>query len=114
MSGGKGSQQLTVFWWVLAAMLGAGAGATAAATQGLPSTIWAIARVGLPILVVVGVLEWTAVHPGQGKRTRWREAGRPVAQPPRGRNGSKLAPRRAQLHAITGRKTADPPASGEA
>jgi hypothetical protein len=112
MSVGKGSQRLTKFWWVLAAMIGAVAGATAAATQGLTNTIWAIAGVGIPILVVIGVLEWTSVDPARGRKRR-REV-RPIGPPARARDGSKLAPRRAQLHAINGRKTAEPPSSSGA
>ena len=111
MSGGRGSRRLVKFWWVLAAMVGAGAGAAAAATQGLTNTIWAIAGGGIPVLLVVAVLEWTTADPAHGTRQRWREVRRPLAQPQRVRNGSKLVPRRAQLHAINGRKTAEPPSS---
>ena len=111
MSGGKGSRRLVKFWWVLAAMVGADAGATAAAMQGFPSTLWAIAGVGIPILAVIGVLEWTADDPARGASKRWRDVRRPVAQPQRVRDAAKLVPRRAQLHAINGRKTAEPPSS---
>ena len=112
MSGDKGSRGLVKFWWVLAAIVGAGAGAAAATTQGLSSTIWAIAGVGIPILAIVGVLEWTADRPTRSTRPRWRAARRPAVQAPQRGYGSKLAPRRAQLHAITGRKAAEPPSSG--
>ncbi len=115
MSGSKGSRRLDKFWWVLAAMVGAGVGATAATTQGLPSTVWAIVGVGVPILVVLGILEWTADSSKTGRPKQWREVRRrPVAQAQRSRGGNKLAPRRAQLHAINGRKSAEPPSSGNA
>jgi hypothetical protein len=112
MSGDKGSRRLVKFWWVLASITGAGAGAAAAATQGLSNTIWAIGGVGLPLLAIVGILEWAADRPTTGVRPRWRAVRRPAVQAQPRTYGSKLAPRRAQLHAIAGRKTAEPPSSG--
>jgi hypothetical protein len=114
MSGSKGSRRLTKFWWVLSAMFGAGVGATAATTQGLSSAIWAIVGVGFPILVVVGILEWTASEARPGRPRPWRNLRRPVGQPQRTRGNNKLVPKRPQLHAINGRKTVEPPSSGKA
>jgi len=114
MSGSKGSRRLTKFWWVLFAMAGAGVGATAATTQGLSSALWAIVGVGVPILVVIGLLEWTTDDSNRNRPKPWREGRRPMAQAQRARGGNKLVPKRAQLHAINGRKAVEPPSSGNA
>ncbi len=114
MSGSKGSRRLTKFWWVLSAMVGAAMGATAATTQGLLSAIWAIVGVGVPILVVVGILEWTADGSKRIRPKQWRGLRRPMVQAQRGRGGNKLVPKRPQLHAINGRKAVEPPSSGKA
>ena len=111
MTGDKGSQRLVKFWWVLSATVGAAGGATAASFFGLADTIWGILGVGLPIGAAIGLLEWRAEGRSVAARTSWPEA-RHRQAPPRRSYGYKPTPRRGQLHAITRRKSAEPPASG--
>jgi hypothetical protein len=109
----KGSRRLVKFWWVLFATVGAAGGATVASFFELSSTIWGILGVGLPVGAALGFLEWRADRRPAVVRGPWPEAkNRPA--PPRRAYGYKQPPRRGQLHAITRRKTAEPPSSGGA
>lgn len=109
MSGGKSSPRLVRFWWVLAAMLGAAAGAAAVVALGLTTTLWAIVGVGLPLAGMVGYLEWSDA--GRARPSWKSTAHRPLTATPRGHNYKPPIRRRGQLHAITRRKTVEPPSS---
>jgi hypothetical protein len=110
---GKGRRQLVGFWWVLAFMLGAAAGALSSNLIGMPYTAWWIIGFCGSAVLVVGIAEWF----GQGRQsghnaaaTRWRPPARTkFSQPPQRILREKGARRRGQLHAINGRKMADPP-----
>lgn len=113
MASGKGRRQLVGFWWVLAFMLGAAAGALSSNLVGMPYTAWWIVGFCGSAALVVGIVEWF----GQGRQagssrsaTRWRPPARTkLSQPPQRISREKGSGRRGQLHAINGRKTADPP-----
>lgn len=114
MSAGNGSRRFVRFWWVLAFLAGVVAGAACVAIAGIPYTIWAIAGFGIPIAAVVGVMEWFGGNrvarpyiPHRG----WRPASRAAPPAPKPPRRPKPSARRGQLHAIDGRKAADPPSS---
>src|SRR5208282_2259769 len=111
MTGDKSSRRLVKFWWVLFATAGAAGGATAVSFFGLADTIWVIAGVGLPIGAALGFIEWRADRRPTAARKPWPEV-KHRPSPPRRSYGYKAPPRRGQLHAITRRKTAEPPSSG--
>ncbi|MGH7841819.1 MAG: hypothetical protein ACRETH_00260 [Steroidobacteraceae bacterium] len=112
MSGDKRSQGLVKFWWVLAAMLGAAAGAAAEAIGGATETAWGIVGIGLSLALAVGYLERPA-RPGRGGGIpRWPRAGMHAQH--RHPEPAKGVPRRAKLHAVSGRKRGEPPNSGGA
>ena len=112
MSGDKRSTPLVKFWWVLAATLGAAAGAISAGLWGLGNAFWGILGVGVPIALAVGFVE----RSGPGRRgpgaSRGPRVGRHEPAPRRRHEGYKSFSRRGKLHAITGRKSAEPPSSG--
>ena len=111
MTGDKSSGRLVKFWWVLFATAGAAGGATTVSFFGLSNTIWVILGIGLPLGAALGYLESRADRRSTTMRRPWPEIkNRPA--PMRRVNGYKQAPRRGQLHAITRRKTAEPPSSG--
>jgi hypothetical protein len=109
MSGDRSSPRLVRFWWVLAAMVGASAGAAAVVGWGFITTLWAIVGVGLPLAAMVGYLEWSdrsRARPG------WTStAHRQLSAAPRGHSYKAPMRRRGQLHAITRRKSVEPPSS---
>jgi hypothetical protein len=114
MAGGNGSRRFVRFWLVIAFLAGATAGAVSVTLAGIPNTVWALAGFGVPIATVIGVLEWFGDRRFVGPRqphSRWRRPMRtiPPTQKPR---KPKPITRRGQLHAINGRKAADPPSSG--
>jgi hypothetical protein len=111
MIGDKSSGRLVKFWWVLYATIGAAGGAYTASFFGLYNTIWGLIGVGLPLGAAVAVIEWRAEGRGIAVRKSWSEV-KPGQSAPRRSYGYKPTPRRGQLHAITRRKTADPPSSG--
>jgi hypothetical protein len=116
MAGDGGSRRFLKLGLVLAFMMGVAAGALSATLAGIPETLWAIAFCGA-VAAAVGMYEWfgEARTPAiRFKPTRW---GRPrrrnfALAPQRKVPKVKAAPRRGQLHAITGRKAAEPPNSG--
>ena len=114
MSGENGSQNLVKFWWVLALMIGAIAGAVAAVWLGITCTIWGILGIGLPLSLMMAVLERTSRPRGGRGHKVWAGSRSTVAPGPRRNIGEKRSGRRGQLHAINGRKTAEPPSSGGA
>ncbi|HKV54890.1 MAG TPA: hypothetical protein VJN94_09620 [Candidatus Binataceae bacterium] len=114
MAGDYSSRRFVKFWWVLAFLAGAALGAFSITVVGVSDTVWGLVGFGVPIAGMVAALEWFGSR-GRGARSYqgpWRRM-------PRG-NGPQLhksakarpTPRRGQLHAITGRKTAEPPSSG--
>jgi hypothetical protein len=107
MSGDKRSADLVKFWWVLAATVGAAAGAVAAELWGIAYTFWGIAGVGVPLALAIGFVErsgWRGRRPGALRGPRVR---RPGPAPVHHRPGSKSFSRRGKLHAITGRKSTE-------
>jgi hypothetical protein len=111
MAGDNGSRRLVKFWWVLFATIGATGGAVAASFCGLNNTIWGILGLGLPIGAAFVVIESRATHRTPMARKAWPDT-KYRQTPPRRSYGYKVPPRRGQLHAITRRKTAEPPSSG--
>lgn len=115
MASGKGRQQLVGFWWVLAFMLGAAAGALSSSLIGISYTVWWVVGFCGSAALVVGIAEWF----GQNRRTG---SGPAVMRRPLMRaklnqslqksSMNKTSMRRGQLHAITGRKRVEPPSSG--
>src|ERR1700726_214566 len=115
MAGDDGSRRFVRFWWVLAFIVGASAGAFSVTLIGIPYTAWGLVGFGVPIATAVGVLEWFGERRLLGPRARngWPKPVRMDFAPGRQKSGKpKSTPRRGQLRAITGRKTADPPSSG--
>ncbi|HLW69759.1 MAG TPA: hypothetical protein VKS22_03965 [Candidatus Binataceae bacterium] len=110
MAGDKRSQGLVKFWWVLAATLGAAAGAAAESLWGPANTLGAIAGIGLSLALAVGYLE-RPIQPGattpRWPRPRWRQPA-----PRRRPESAKSSTPRAKLHAVNGRKRGAPPVSG--
>ena len=115
MSGGKYTRQFVKFWWVLAFVAGAVAGASSAHILGLAQTLWWTIGGGAAIAAAAGILEWFEDRRWLGPRlvrNGWHKpAWNYPAEGPRKTPGGKARPR-AQLYAIAGRKTADPPSSG--
>jgi hypothetical protein len=113
MAGDNGSRRFVKFWWVLAFIVGVPVGAVSVITCGLPDTIWGIVGFGLPIAGMVAALEWFGGRRRKTSpvRSQWRRL--PRVEAPQSRKTAKARPtqRRGQLHAITGRKTAEPPSS---
>ena len=109
MAGDEGSRRFVVLWWVLAFMAGVPAGVLSVTYFGVTDTIWGLAGFGVPILGVIAALEWF------GQRHRGARSPRhpPRSSPLPARKAAKgrPAPGRGQLHAITGRKAAEPPSS---
>jgi hypothetical protein len=111
----NGSWRSTKLWWVLAIfMLGAAAGALSVNFAGLYSTFWWI--IGLCGSLLAVSLFFERLHerrqPGAGPtRNPWRKAVGLNFSTTSRKDAQKEKPvgRRGQLHAITGRKTADPP-----
>ncbi len=64
MASVKGRRQLVGFWWVLAFMLGAAAGALSSNLVGMPYTAWWIVGFCGSAALVVGLVEWF----GQGRQ----------------------------------------------
>jgi hypothetical protein len=112
-----GSRRLFKFWLVLAFTLGTLGGAIASEFLHVQNTFWIILFLGA-VTGAVAIFEQFGDPRGLAQR--------PAINPPRwgghGLSGHKLPPRtqvnhkhparRAQLHAITGKKNAEPPSSG--
>jgi hypothetical protein len=113
MAGDEGSRRFVVLWWVIAFMAGIPTGVLAVAFFGVTNTIWGLAGFGIPIAGVIAALEWFG-HRNRGVRTprrQWRQPPRTNVIPARKATKGRPPLGRGQLHAITGRKTADPPSS---
>ena len=113
MAGDQGSRRFVVLWLVLAFMAGIPTGVLAVTYFGVPDTIWGLAGFGVPIAGLIAALEWLGQRHRsvRAPRQQWRRLpranGSPIRKPTKGRP----QPGRGQLHAITGRKTAEPPSS---
>ncbi len=115
MAGGKGRQQLVGFWWVLAFMLGAAAGALSSSLIGISYTAWWVVGFCGSAAVVVGIAEWLGQNRRAGSspvRMRRPFMRTNLTQPSQKDSQHKTSTRRGQLHAISGRKMVDPPSSG--
>jgi hypothetical protein len=113
MAGDEGSRRFVVLWWVIAFMAGIPTGVLAVDFFGVTDTIWGLAGFGIPIAGVIAALEWFSQR-NRGVRTarrQWRQPPRTNAIPARKATKGRPPLGRGQLHAITGRKTADPPSS---
>ncbi|MBV8772045.1 MAG: hypothetical protein JO166_06915 [Deltaproteobacteria bacterium] len=113
MAGDEGSRRFVVLWWVIAFLLGVPVGVLSATYFGVTDTIWGLAGFGVPIAGVIAALEWFGHRHRRARNPRhqWRRAPRSAAIPARKAVKGRPAPGRGQLHAITGRKTAEPPSS---
>ncbi len=111
MSGEKSRRRLDKFWWLLASILGAAAGTASTVLFGTFDTLIGIVGIGVPVGLALLTLEWSAGRKRSPERKTWTES-RHLGQSPRRASVPKSPPRRGQLHAITGRKSSDPPASG--
>lgn len=116
MARDKGSRRLSRFWWALAFTLGAAAGALSLEFLHAQDTFWTILFLSA-ITVAIAIFEQFGAPRGGSLRSpsnssRW--GGRSVANhpiPARKQTAGKAPRRRAQLHAITGKKTVEPPSS---
>jgi hypothetical protein len=113
MAGDEGSRRFVVLWWVLAFMAGIPTGVLSVVYFGVTDTIWGLAGFGLPVVGVIAALEWFGHRNRRARRPRhpWRRPPRANTAPARKVNKGRPSLGRGQLHAITGRKTAEPPSS---
>lgn len=111
MSGEKRGPRLEKFWWVLASIVGATAGTVSTVLFGSFNTLVGIIGIGIPVGLALLALEWSTGSRRSVQR-KSRPETRPSGQPLRRAGGAKSPQRRGQLHAITGRKSSDPPVSG--
>jgi hypothetical protein len=113
MAGDVSSRRFVVLWWVLAFMVGVLAGVLAVTHFGVTDTIWGLAGFGVPIAGVIAALEWFGKRHRSGRNSRhqWRRPPRSTTTPGRKSTKSRPALGRGQLHAISGRKSAEPPSS---
>jgi hypothetical protein len=113
MAGDEGSRRFVMLWWVLAFMAGIPAGVLAVTFFGVTDTIWGLAGFGVPIVGVIAALEWFGQRRRgpRPQRHQWRRLPRATNAPARKMTKSRPTVGRGQLHAITGRKTAEPPSS---
>jgi hypothetical protein len=113
MAGDEGSRRFVVLWWVIAFLAGIPTGALVVTFFGVTDTIWGLAGFGVPIAGVIAALEWFGQRHRSARTSRgqWRRPPRGTAIPTRKAGKGRPSPKRGQLHAITGRKTADPPSS---
>lgn len=111
------SRRLHKFWWVLAFTLGSAAGALALSFFHAEGTFW-ITLFLAAIAGAVAILELFGDPRSRGLRApsnpaRWGGRGLPSHPPPvRKPTAVKRPARRAQLHAISGKKNVEPPSSG--
>jgi hypothetical protein len=112
-----GSRRLFKFWLVLAFTLGAAGGAASSEFLHAQITFWFILFFGA-ITGAIAIFEQFGDPRGRSQSLpmnspRW--GGRSLSNqppPPRTQVNGKRPARRAQLHAITGKKNAEPPSSG--
>ena len=113
MAGDEGSRRFVLLWLVIAFMAGIPTGVLAGAYFGVTDTVWGLVGFGVPIAGVIAALEWFSKRHRRVRapRRQWRRPQPASVQPTRKVTKGRPAPGRAQLHAVTGRKTADPPSS---
>lgn len=117
MARDTGSRRLLKFWCVLAFTIGAAAGALSLEFLQPQSTVWLIVFLGA-ITGAVAIFEQFGEPRGRKLRPpiyppRWSGHHQPnLPILPRKQARGKRSPRRAQLHAITGKKNVEPPSSG--
>jgi hypothetical protein len=113
MAGDEDSRRFVVLWWVLAFMAGIPAGVLSVTYFGVTDTIWGLAGFGAPLVGVVAALEWFGQRHRrvQAPRRQWRRPPRVNSTPARKVAKGRPPLGRGQLHAISGRKTAEPPSS---
>jgi hypothetical protein len=117
MARDKGSRRLFKFWWVLAFTLGTAGGALSSEFLHAQNTFWIVLFLGA-ISGAVAIFEQfgdSRVHKSRSPLNTPRWGGRNLANhsssSQKHATGKRPA-RRAQLHAITGKKNAEPPSSG--
>jgi hypothetical protein len=113
MAGDERSRRFVMFWWVIAFMAGIPSGVLAGAYFGVTDTIWALVGFGVPIAGVIAALEWFGKRHRRVRtpRGQWRRSSSTNILPTRKAPKGRPEVGRAQLHAVTGRKTAEPPSS---
>jgi hypothetical protein len=113
MAGDERSRRFVVLWWVIAFMAGIPTGVLAVTFFGVTDTIWGLAGFGVPIAAVIAALEWYGQRHRASltPRRQWRRPPRANAISTRSAVKGRPPLGRGQLHAITGRKAADPPSS---
>ena len=117
MARDKGFRRLSKFWWVLAFTLGTAGGALSLDFLHAENTLWIVLFLAA-IAGAVAIFEQFGDPVSRPLRTpsnapRW--SGRTLPShplTPRKQATVKRPARRAQLHAITGKKDAEPPSSG--
>jgi hypothetical protein len=117
MARDKGFRRLDKFWWVLAFTLGTAAGALSLNFLRAENTFWAILFLAA-IAGAVAIFEQFGDRRSRSTRApsnpaRWGGRGLPNHPlPARKQTAVKRPAHRAQLHAISGKKNAEPPSSG--
>ncbi len=117
MARDKGSRRLSKFWWVLAFTLGTAGGALSSEFLHAQNTFWVILFLGA-VTGAVAIFEQLSDPRGRTSRApnnaaRWAARNVPNHPLPAHKTATGKRPaRRAQLHAITGKKNAEPPSSG--
>ena len=117
MARGKNSRRLSKFWWVLAFTAGTAAGALSLEFLHAQNTLWAIIFL-LTAAGAVAIFEQFGDPATRGFRLpnnpgKWGRSSLPNhPPPPRKQVNGKRPDHRAQLHSITGKKSAEPPSSG--
>jgi uncharacterized membrane protein YfcA len=116
MARDKGSQRLFKFWFASAFTCGIAVGAFSLAYLRAQGTLWIVLFFGA-IAGAIAIFEQFGKPHGHNLRTpakpsRWSRRTQPFHPvTPRKPVNTKPAARRAQLHAITGKKSAEPPSS---
>lgn len=117
MARDKDSGRLLKFWFVLAFTFGTAAGALSLEFLHAQGTFWIILFFSV-IAGAVAIFEEFGEPRSRNLRDpinplRWGRRGQPLHPvTPRKPTNGKHPARRAQLHAITGKKNAEPPSSG--
>jgi hypothetical protein len=113
MAGDEDSRRFVMLWWVLAFLAGVPTGVLCVVFFGVTDTIWGLVGFGLPVAGVIAALEWFGQRNlgVRNQRRPWRRPPRANTAPVRKVNKGRPPVGRGQLHAITGRKTAEPPSS---
>ncbi|MGH7916659.1 MAG: hypothetical protein ACREQE_04260 [Candidatus Binataceae bacterium] len=116
MAGDNVSRRLIRFWWVVAFVFGAVLGTVSTVVVGPRNAIWMITTFGLIAGAVVAVVELGGERPAYVNRALsrpWFTPARARIKPAQHKPTKDKPPaRRGQLHAVTGKKIADPPSRG--